>query len=153
MLAAMKAAKALDISGDGRIGEFEIRRLSSPFVIVAAEVALRVEAMWATAEKDGDGQIERLKCWDMIFADQELCYILGRADVTKGNAMLAAMKAAKALDISGDGRISGDELARLSSPLVIVAAEVRLRVDAMWTAAEKSSEGQIERLKCWDMIM
>ena len=67
--------------------------------------------------------------------------------------MLAAMKAAKALDISGDGRISGDELARLSSLFVIVAAEVRLRVDAVWTAAEKSSEGQIERLKCWDMIM
>jgi hypothetical protein len=85
-------------------------------------------------------------------SDPEIGYTLGRGDVAKGTAMLAAMKAARALDANGDGVIDAAEFQRLCSVVVIVAAEVRLRAEFMWAVAEKDSDGTIERMKAWDMI-
>jgi len=96
----------------------------------------------------------RQECWEMIFNDPELGYILGHGDVAKGHDMLHAMKSVRELDISGDGRVSADELARLCNPVVLLAAEARVRCDAVWTAAEGrlDANGDMDRQECWDMI-
>jgi len=52
-------------------------------VLVAAQVKVRADAMWASASKAGDG-MERGKCWKMILADEECGYILGEGDFAKG---------------------------------------------------------------------
>jgi len=153
MLRAMEADNALDISGDGQIVESEFRRLFNPWVILAAEVKVRADLMWATAVKDAEGTMERLKCWEMIMADDELSYILGDGIPIKGAAILQAMKAVKALDISGDGEISHAEFKRLYRPSVIVAAQVKVRCDAMWSICEKDVKGQVERQRCWRMLL
>ena len=43
----------------------------------------KVRAMWNAAPKDDSGVIERLKCWDFILGDDELCAMYG-ADVSAG---------------------------------------------------------------------
>ena len=67
----------------------------------------KVVSMWAGIIKDDDGQVERIACWDIILADQELASIVGNGDVARGSAMLQSMKDARALDqIKQDGRVS-----------------------------------------------
>jgi hypothetical protein len=62
-------------------------------------------------------------------ADGEIAHILGRGDVFFGKAMLESMKAARALDVGGDGRIDGAEFFRLCNPEVIAAAEAAVAAD------------------------
>lgn len=81
-------------------------------------MTFRAHHVWAAAEKDVQGRIERSKCWKLIMADPELQYILGRSDVFKGKAILGAMKAARALDVSGDDKIDEHEFQRLFNPCV-----------------------------------
>lgn len=45
-------------------------------------------------------------------------YILGRGDMGKGKVCLKAMQAARALDMSGDSKISEHEFQRICSPYV-----------------------------------
>jgi len=80
----MKAARALDMSGDGRISEDEFKRLYNPVVIVAAEVKVRADLLWASSHKDSKGRVQRLQCWDAILADDELSYIIGAGSTSKG---------------------------------------------------------------------
>ena len=123
MLEAMRENKALDTTGDGRIDASEFQGLVNPDLIMAAEVAVQSALIWAHAKKDKSGAIERNKCWRLILAHTELGYILGQGDVFKGKAILQAMKDAKALDVSADGKISEQEFHRLSDLAVIKKAE------------------------------
>ena len=67
----------------------------------------KVVSMWAGIIKDDDGQVERIACWDIILADQELASIVGNGDASRGTAVLQSMKDERALDqIKQDGRIS-----------------------------------------------
>merc|ERR1712185_541068 len=117
MLLAMKQARALDqISQDGRISEAEFKRIYDSEVLAAAAQHIvheddplrkKVDAMWDSAEKDEDGEMERLSCWEYILGDDELASLVGKGHAEKGKSMLLAMKQARALDqISQDGRIS-----------------------------------------------
>jgi len=54
---------------------------------------------------------------------------------------LAAMKEVKALDISGDGRITEKEFKRMYNPLVMVAAGVKVKADEMWSKARTDKNG------------
>ena len=87
----MKRAKALDISGDGQIEEGEFKRLYNPSVLAAAKAAVhkerleaKVDQMWTAMPTDASGQIERLACWDLIFADAELAGLIGESDAADG---------------------------------------------------------------------
>ena len=91
MLQAMKRAKALDISGDGRISEDEFKRLYNPAVLAAAKAAVlreqlvaKVDDMWPSMPTGADGQMERLACWDLILADAELAGLIGESDAARG---------------------------------------------------------------------
>lgn len=55
--------------------------------------------------KNAAGTVERLACWAMLQADPELATLVGLGDATQGAHVLAAMKAARALDVAGDGMI------------------------------------------------
>ena len=96
-----------------------VRRSIVQFDVDAEEVqnkaALRykVETMWAAMEKEADGTVERLKCWACIEADAEIPALIANGDAVKGVALLAAMKSARFLDISGDGQIDESEFFRL----------------------------------------
>ena len=150
LLEEMRAVKALDVGGDGRIDEQEFLRLNDPLVVLKA----KVDTMWAALEKEEDGAVERLRCWDYILADDELCRLIqGGTDAAKGKRILEAMKFVKALDVGGDGRIDEQEFQRLYLPEVIAAAELRAYVDNMWQRMEKDDDGTIDRLDCWDLIL
>jgi len=55
-------------------------------VLVAAQVKVRADALWPKMKKDKSGHIERLACWAVVMADEELGYILGKGDAFLGNA-------------------------------------------------------------------
>ena len=78
--------------------------------------------MWT--EISLDGSADRLACWEKLLADDELATLIGKSDAGKGKAMLASMKAVKALDINGDGQIVVDEFNRLYDSSVLAAAEL-----------------------------
>ena len=127
--------------------------MTAPFVSqISGAPAQKVKALWAAAEKNRDGHIERLKCWDMILSDTEAARIFGGGDEAKDRMMIAAMKAARVLGISGDGKIQQEEFLRLCNPFVITASVVSVRADVTWAAAAKDDDGEIDRVKCWDMI-
>jgi hypothetical protein len=88
-----------------------------------------VEHMWAAVEKDVDGDVERLKCWDYILADDTIAALVGHNDSARGREILDAMKSARALDIDTDGRIRYVEFQRLFHPAVMKVAVAK--VDAM----------------------
>jgi len=117
VLEAMKAVKALDVSGDGVIDEGEFFRLVNPGVVKAAEIKVglpkKVASLLAAMPLDGKQQIERLQCWAILLKDDELAAFVGKIDKALGKKMLEAMKAAKALDVSGDGQIDASEFKRL----------------------------------------
>ena len=69
------------------------------------------------------GEVERLACWDLILADEELASIMGKGDGAMGRKMLECMKAVRALDASGDGLIDALEFQRLYLPSNLLAAE------------------------------
>ena len=159
MLEAIKAAKALDISGDNVITKDEFQRLSDPGVLAAAEAQVRlrrkVDALWA--EKGGaTGGIERLACWDILLADDELAMLVGKGELRRGKAVLEAMKAAKALDVSGDGSITQEEFKRLYDPAVLAAAEagvpLRKKVGSLWLKLGGPT-GSVDRESCWKGLL
>ena len=123
----------------------------------------KVKAMWeAIPKEDEDGQIERLKCWDLILADEELCQLVGNADAAKGKEILTAMKEVRALDqIEVNGRISEEEFLRLSDLSVLAEAARRVllkaKVAAMWGEVQGDerfeSDGEIERLAAWEIVL
>ena len=84
----MKAVKALDVSGDGKINEEEFFRLTNPWVIKAAEarVALpkKVAALWKAMPLNDKQEIERLQCWENILKDGELATLVGKSDKALG---------------------------------------------------------------------
>lgn len=121
ILQAMKDVKALDISGDGQIDESEFMRLFNPDVIKAASLRAKVETMWTAVPKDTKGEVERLACWAFILDDKELPGLV-HGDPAVGSKVLLAMKEVRALDISGDGKITYDEFQRIYDPKVIEAA-------------------------------
>jgi len=63
------------------------------------------------------------------------------------------MKEVRALDIDGNGLIDEAEFKRLYKLEVLVAGQVKVRADAMWEAVATDAAFNIERLKCWDMIL
>ena len=127
-------------------------------------------AMWAAMEKDEKGEVERLKCWDIILKDKELAALVARdGNAEMGAKMLEAMKSARALDVNNDGQISEPEVMRLVSTCVLdsalealednaenggpSAAGLRAKIESMWAAIPKDDKGQVERLKCWRLIL
>ena len=70
-----------------------------------------------------ESEIERIACWDLILADEELADIMGKGDQTRGKAMLEVMKAIRALDWTGSGTIDFTKIQRLYLPWNITAAE------------------------------
>ena len=86
-----------------------------------------VDSKWLSLEKDEDGQIERLKCWDIILSDESLVTLVGNSDNEKGKSILLAMKEIRALDqIQKDGRISEAEFKRLYDVDVLAEAAVKV---------------------------
>lgn len=67
------------------------------------------------------------------------------------------MKAAKALNVSGSGIIDKEEFFRLANPWVIKAAETKVglpkKVAKLWAAMPLNEKQEIERLKCWDILL
>ena len=90
----------------------------------------KVDAMWVAAPKQKDGQMERLECWEMILADEELARLVGRSEAEEGRALLLAMKEVRALDaIKTDGRVSAAEFVRIYQSDVLVAADRKVKAD------------------------
>ena len=80
--------------------------------------------MWQVVNGGSNkGEIERLACWDLILADEELASIMGKGDQAKGKKMLECLKAIRALDWTGDGTIDFTKFQRLYLPWNITAAE------------------------------
>jgi len=174
----MKAVRALDASGDGIIYGEEFQRLYMTSKILAAEEAVnsslessyllairtKVIDMWKAIGGPA-GQVERLACWDLILADDELATLMGNGDKGKGKAMLEIMKAVRSLDMTGTGIIYEKKFQRLYLPSAILAAKeaienglspayleaIRVKVVGMWKAIGK--KGHVERLACWDFIL
>jgi len=63
------------------------------------------------------------------------------------HSMLLAIKEVKALDISGDGRITEKEFKRIYSPAVLAAAEVKVKADAIWAAPTTTGPGKFPAKK------
>ena len=80
-----------------------------------------MEKLWQKSSGGADF-IERLACWEMILADDNLATLIGKSDTAKGRAMLHAMKKMKALDTNADGQISAAEFKRLCDPSVLKVA-------------------------------
>ncbi len=106
----------------------------------------KVHNLWGSIKEKEDGEVERLKCWEIILADEALIELIGKGDSAKGKARLLAMKAVRALDqIREDGRICEEEFYRLYDGDVLASAEqfvhtdeddpLRVKVLAMWEAA------------------
>ena len=158
LLKSIKTAKALDVSGDGFIASDELQRLYDPAVLSAADfdVALRskVKSLWKQA--GGAHRLERPECWKLLLGDEELAGLMGKSNRAKGKAMLEAMQAARALDVSGDGFVSQDEFQRLYKQSVLAAAEadvaLRFKIEGLWRALGGATGG-IERLGCWDILL
>ena len=94
--------------------------------------------------------------YQIVLADEELAGLIGNTDVVKGKELLVAMKEVRALDqIIKDGRISQEEFNRLHDLTVLEDAakrvQLKTKVKAMWEAATKDDDGQIERLACWEV--
>ena len=98
VLLTMKAMKALDKDGDGQISEDEFFRLYNKQVIDAAQSKLmeihsglrcRIVKLWSTIPLNGKKEIERLACWDLILADNELLTLMGtftHGDINHGRS-------------------------------------------------------------------
>ena len=88
ILEAIKAVKALDVSGDGKINEEKFFRLTNPWVIKAAEarvaLAKKVAALWKTMPLNKKQEVERLQCWDIILKDEELATLIGKSEKALG---------------------------------------------------------------------
>ena len=86
----------------------------------------KVEQLWA--ETQTSGQIDRLACWDIILADDELASLLsavvGSPGMDKGKRMLAALKDMIGLDVNSDGQIVKSEFDRLCDGSILAAAEL-----------------------------
>jgi len=95
------------------VGESVIAYEGGGEMQLKAALRFKVETMWEAVEKDADGTVERLRCWDFINADAELPALIANGDAEKGKALLVAMKSARHLDISGDGKIDQGEFYRL----------------------------------------
>jgi len=80
----MKEARALDVSGDGMIDANEFARLLKPEVVLAAELKVKVDALWRSMPKNAEGSMERLACWDLIMADDELAALIGGKNFVLG---------------------------------------------------------------------
>ena len=82
LLVAMKEIRALDVDGSGAIDEEEFGRLLWADVLFAAadRAALKVfvDMTWEDMPKGGDGAVDRMACWDMLLADEELAEYLGK---------------------------------------------------------------------------
>ena len=83
-------------------------------------------SLWNKLADPETGTVERLACWDTLLADGELAELVGESDAARGRKILKAMKSQKALDVSGDGKITSSEFHRLCDPRVLVAAEASL---------------------------
>jgi len=79
----MKDEKALDISGDGRIDQWEFYRLKDARIATKFKLKVKVAELWETADKQ-DGSMARLACWSYILKDDEICLIMGGGDAAKG---------------------------------------------------------------------
>ena len=77
--------------------------------------------MWA--QIGGSGAVERLACWDILLADEELAVSMGKGDAAKGKAMLESMKAVRALDVDRDGQITEEEFKRMLDPAILALSE------------------------------
>ncbi len=44
-----------------------------------------MEEMWLDMPKDDADQVERLKCWDIILADENLASLVGSGDTVYGS--------------------------------------------------------------------
>jgi len=80
----MKEARALDVSGDGMIDANEFQRLVDPNVVHTATLKAKVDALWAAMPKTDGGSVERLKCWAILLADDELALAMGKNDLLQG---------------------------------------------------------------------
>jgi len=102
----------------------------------------KVSELWSSLEKDEDGSIERLKCWVHLLADRDLAALLsGDGDAARGRRVLEAMKAARALDVDGDGRIKAAGFRRLIAQAVVKDAEALLEEAATPGAAAGAAAG------------
>jgi hypothetical protein len=67
------------------------------------------------------------------------------------------MKSNRALDVSGDGQITGAEFERLMNAEVIAEAMLKVslgaKVASLWAAMPKDGTSQVERLACWDILL
>jgi hypothetical protein len=92
----MKAAKALDVSGDGQIDKSEFERLMHEEVIAAAELQVslgaKVAALWKAmplGEKcDDPRQVNRLACWAILQKDDELAVLIVKNDLAQGKKLV-----------------------------------------------------------------
>jgi hypothetical protein len=145
-------------------------RLCDPFVLLAAEEAVagrfplpsKVAELWDNLPKNENGEIERLTCWDLIFADVKLVMMVGKSNKAKGYALLQSMKHRNALDLNNDSSISSYEFRRIADPAVMAAAEadvasssspLALKVAEIWSTVPQNDRGEIEYRACWELIL
>ena len=123
----------------------------------ALTLAEKVNQLWNDMPKDKKSAVNRLKCWDILLADAQLASLIGQSDPAKGVAILRAMKDVRALDTSGDGKITKEEFKRLNDPEVLAAAQTRValieKVERMWGSMRKGKDGKIERVECWSVLL
>ena len=90
----------------------------------------KVHNLWGSIKEKEDGEVERLKCWEIILADEALIELIGKGDSAKGKARLLAMKAVRALDqVREDGRICEEEFCRLYDGGVLASADQFVHTD------------------------
>ncbi len=100
--------------------------------LIIDELERKVEELWfiiEKEEKDGEKSVERIKCWNILLADDDLARLIGNGNLQKGKGILNAMKEVKALDTSSDGQINEGEFKRLCASSVISAAKLKNHVD------------------------
>ena len=156
--ATTPSAAVVAAAGDGELEE----EVNDP-------LRKHIIAMWAAMEKDEKGEVERLKCWDIILKDKELAALVARDGNAAIGAKVGGDEGARALDVNNDGQISEPEVMRLVSTCVLdsalealednaenggpSAAGLRAKIESMWAAIPKDDKGQVERLKCWRLIL
>ena len=92
LIAAIKASREIDSDFSGTMSKDEFIRLADPGVIARSEASLtasvraKVDMMWRDIPlpKDENGEVERVGCWEYVFADIELATLIGDCNKERG---------------------------------------------------------------------
>lgn len=115
----------IDATGFVEIFDDELLAAARTKVAVHYEIREKLEAMWK--ELVGQGlhvHVDRSRCWSLVLADDELAYLLGDSDVSKGREVLRILvvQSRPPQDTEDEWGVELPEFMRLCNPDILALA-------------------------------